>query len=44
MGILRKIEVERQSCAMRTSVSYTAASPWGWYLPMTSPTMRADFL
>ena len=18
------------------------ASPWGWYLPMTSPTMRAD--
>ena len=29
--------------AMRTIVSYTALSPWGWYLPMTSPTMRADF-
>jgi len=31
-------------CAMRTIVSYTAESPCGWYLPMTSPTMRADFL
>ena len=31
-------------CAMRTSASYTAPSPWGWYLPMTSPTTRADFL
>jgi len=29
---------------MRTMVSYTAVSPWGWYLPMTSPTTRADFL
>ena len=29
---------------MRTMVSYTALSPCGWYLPMTSPTMRADFL
>ena len=29
---------------MRTMVSYTAVSPCGWYLPMTSPTTRADFL
>src|SRR5215469_9321771 len=29
--------------AMRTMASYTARSPWGWYLPMTSPTTRADF-
>ena len=27
--------------AMRTIVSYTAVSPCGWYLPITSPTMRA---
>ena len=27
--------------AMRTMASYTAVSPWGWYLPSTSPTMRA---
>ena len=35
---------QRKSCAMRTMVSYTAVSPCGWYLPMTSPTTRADFL
>ncbi len=29
---------------LRTSVSYAAVSPCGWYLPMTSPTMRAHFL
>ena len=29
---------------MRTMASYTAASPWGWYLPSTSPTIRALFL
>ena len=29
---------------MRTMVSYTATSPCGWYLPITSPTTRADFL
>ncbi len=29
---------------MRTAASYTALSPWGWYLPMTSPTTRALFL
>ena len=33
-----------KSCAMRTMVSYTAMSPCGWYLPITSPTIRADFL
>ncbi|CFN70859.1 Uncharacterised protein [Bordetella pertussis] len=33
-----------KSCAMRTMVSYTDWSPCGWYLPMTSPTIRADFL
>ena len=27
-----------------TRESYTAASPWGWYFPKTSPTTRADFL
>jgi hypothetical protein len=27
-----------KSCTMRTSASYTALSPWGWYLPSTSPT------
>ncbi len=31
-------------CAILTMVSYTAESPWGWYLPMTSPTVQADFL
>ena len=30
--------------AIRTMVSYTALSPCGWYLPITSPTIRADFL
>ena len=24
--------------------TYTDESPWGWYLPSTSPTVRADFL
>src|ERR1700681_4774591 len=30
-----------QVCARRTRASYTARLPCGWYLPMTSPTMRA---
>ena len=30
-------------CAIRTSESYTAPSPWGWYLPITSPTTVALF-
>ena len=29
---------------IRTMASYTAVSPCGWYLPMTSPTTLADFL
>ena len=29
---------------MRTSESYTAMSPCGWYLPSTSPTTVAHFL
>ena len=33
-----------KSCAMRTIASYTELSPWGWYLPIQSPTIRADFL
>ena len=33
-----------KSCAILTSASYTELSPWGWYLPKTSPTIRADFL
>ena len=33
-----------KSCAIRTIVSYTAWSPCGWYLPITVPTVRADFL
>ncbi len=37
------VRIEK-SCAMRAMASYTAASPCGWYLPSTSPTMRADFL
>ena len=24
--------------------SYAALSPWGWNFPITSPTVRADFL
>ena len=28
-------------CARRTNASYTARLPCGWYLPITSPTMRA---
>ena len=31
-----------KSCARRTMASYTEASPWGWNLPSTSPTIRAD--
>ena len=31
-------------CAMRTMASYTAVSPCGWYLPSTSPVIRALFL
>ncbi len=30
-------------CASLTRVSYTAWSPWGWYLPSTSPTILAHF-
>ena len=30
--------------ARPTMASYTAMSPWGWNLPITSPTMRAHFL
>ena len=33
-----------KSWAMRTIASYTATSPWGWYLPNTSPTSLALFL
>ncbi len=33
-----------KSCAILTMASYTAISPCGWYLPMTSPTTVADFL
>ena len=33
-----------QSCAILTIASYTDVSPWGWYLPKTSPTILADFL
>ena len=29
--------------AMRTRASYTETSPWGWYLPSTSPQIRAVF-
>ena len=32
---------QRNGCARRTRASYTARLPCGWYLPMTSPTMRA---
>ena len=28
-------------CANRTNASYTARLPCGWYLPITSPTIRA---
>ena len=31
-------------CAMRTMQLYTELSPCGWYLPITSPTTRADFM
>ena len=31
----------RKSCARRTSASYSATSPCGWYLPITSPTIAA---
>ena len=30
-----------KGCAMRASASYTDESPWGWYFPRQSPTMRA---
>ena len=33
-----------KSCTIRTNASYTDWSPWGWYLPITSPTILADFL
>ena len=34
----------RSPAPRRTMVSYTAESPCGWYLPITSPTVRADLL
>ena len=33
-----------KSCAILTIASYIELSPWGWYLPKTSPTTLADFL
>ena len=33
-----------KSCAIRTIASYTELSPWGWNLPIQSPTIRALFL
>ena len=30
--------------AIKTIASYAALSPWGWNFPITSPTVRADFL
>ena len=33
-----------KSWARRTRAPYTELSPWGWYLPNTSPTQVADFL
>ena len=36
--------LRENSCAILTSASYTALSPWGWYLPRTSPTILALFL
>ena len=33
-----------KSWANRTIASYIAESPCGWYLPITSPTILADFL
>src|SRR5213595_1162896 len=33
-----------QDFSLRTRVSYRATSPWGWYLPSTSPTTVALFL
>ena len=33
-----------KSCESTTSVSYIELSPCGWYLPIVSPTIRADFL
>ena len=41
--IIRGYRVAK-SCASFTIDSYTAASPWGWKLPSTSPTTVADFL
>ena len=40
---IKGIDIEK-SWAIRTRASYTAVSPWGWYLPSTSPTTRAHFL
>ena len=40
----RHTSIMAQSCAIRTRAPYTDESPWGWYLPSTSPTVRADFL
>ena len=31
-----------KSCSSTTSVSYIELSPCGWYLPIVSPTIRAD--
>ena len=36
--------LKEKFCAIRTIASYAALSPWGWNLPITSPTVLADFL
>ena len=38
------VSLSAKSCAMRASAPYTEESPWGWYFPRQSPTMRAHFL
>ena len=39
-----KLYLKLHSWAILTIVSYTELSPCGWYLPITSPTILADFL
>ena len=39
-----KIYLRLHSWAILTIVSYTELSPCGWYFPITSPTILADFL
>ena len=38
------VYLSENGCASLTMASYAAVSPWGWYLPRTSPTILADFL